>query len=91
VLEVSGMSITVRLYTKDSDDVGDGVEVDSTTTISTSTTGRRVSEWGPGTGIGIKELVRYKVVAVSTGLSPTVTLRMLDNCWFDTVRSPGLP
>jgi hypothetical protein len=90
VVEVSGMTLTVKLFSKNRDEVGDGTEVDSTRKITATTIGRKTQEWGSDTGTGLKELVRVKAVTTSVAFSPSISFRMLGNCWFDSVRAPGL-
>jgi len=81
-----GSNLTVRLYSKDQEDSGDGSEVSATRKITASTTGRKVQEWNPGAGAGLKELVRYKFQC-STVEGGWVLFRMLGPIWFDTLVS----
>lgn len=80
--------LTIRLFTKNTEDAGDGVDADAGTSIITSATGRATAEWTSGTAT-ILELVRYKYTVQSTGTGPGdwVLFRMLAPVWFDTVRA----
>ncbi len=85
LLKTTAGSLTVALFTKASSQAGDGGEVDVTTRIVRSTTGRTTVEWGPRTGSGLKDLVRYQF-QVATGTFGITVFRMLPPVWFDTVR-----
>lgn len=93
VLEVIALSSTqqlsVGLFTKDAEDTGDGTVVDATVRIDASAAGRRIQEWGSLTGIGLKELVRYRFFPFGGSGSSSVLFRMLSPVWFDTIRSIG--
>jgi len=85
LIAFSGIDLTVHLMTKGADDDTDGDEVDSTRTISLSTVQRKAQDWGPPTGIGLKQRVRYKIVTGTGSLTGWVLFRVLGPCWFDTV------
>jgi len=76
-----GATLTVRLFTKNIEDTGNGDEVWSGTTIQLTSPGRGVARWLSNSGIGIKELVRYKFEP-SSGWA---LFRMLDPVWYDSV------
>ena len=79
--------LTVRVFTKNLEDTGDGTDADVGTSIVASATGRATAEWTSGTA-ALKELVRYKYTVQSTGTGATdwVLFRMLAPVWFDTVK-----
>jgi hypothetical protein len=87
-------NLTVKLFTRDEDEVGNGVEVDATTTIVISSVGRAMQEWGSNTGTGLKQLVRYQFsITPLPQVSPAefIAFRMLMPCWFDAVLTSPLP
>lgn len=84
---VSGASLEVRLYTKSRQQAGSGTEVDSGTRITLSSSGRSTAEWGPRTGSGLKELVRYRFENTTTTPTAWLIFRMLNASWFDAVRA----
>jgi hypothetical protein len=79
---ISGATIEVRLFTKNTEDIGDGTDVDATVTLSLAATGRDTDEW-PG---GLEELVRYKFTVTGTNNYDWVLFRMLPPVWFDAVK-----
>lgn len=78
--------LTVRVFTKNTEDSGDGIDADAGTSIVTTATGRASAEWTSGTTL--QELVRYKYTVQSTGsgAGDWVLFRMLTPIWFDTVK-----
>ena len=72
-------TLTVTVYTKNTEDVGNGTEA-NTTTISGGAAGRTVAEWAGVT----KQLVRYKFAPTGTAGDWTL-FRMLAPIWFDSV------
>jgi hypothetical protein len=84
--------LLVFAFTKNLSDRGNGTVVDVGTLITLSSPGRAQVEWGPDTGIGLKELVRYKFVCHPQTVvvpNPCAVFRMLSPVWFDTVRGPS--
>src|SRR5688572_20812517 len=79
--------LTVRVFTKNNEDAGDGNDADAGTSIVASASGRSTAEWTSGTAT-LKELVRYKFTVQSTGsgAGDWVLFRMLSPIWFDTVK-----
>jgi hypothetical protein len=80
IVDAIGAQITVKLFTKNSEDAGDGT--DTTNAIGpTNTIGRSDSEFTSG----LLELVRYQfvVTADSAGTLGWVAFRMLPPVWFD--------
>ncbi len=80
-------SLEVRLFTKERTQAGNGSEVDASTTILLSSNGRLTAEWGPATGTGLKELVRYRFQNTSNDPTTWLVFRMLNALWFDAVRA----
>lgn len=87
VVQRVSSQLTVRVFTKNREDTGDGTDADVGTSIVASATGRSTAEWTSGTA-GLKEMVRYKYTVQSTGTGATdwVLFRMLTPVWFDTVK-----
>ena len=81
-VEISSATFKVELWTKNSEDTGDGSNANATKSIERTTTGRSSLEY-----VGdLKEWVRYKYTVV--GQSTTwVLFRMLDPTWFDDVEA----
>ena len=86
----NNVSLTVRVFTKKEEETGDGVEVDSGTTIILSTPGRQLKEWGPITGTGLWEMIRYRFESESD-VAGWVLFRMLSPVWFDAVNAKSTP
>lgn len=88
VLEISGATIKVELYTKKADDAGDGSNADSgaTTKIEVTAVGRTTQEWSKDVDvdIGLNDLVRYKFT-VTGSTTNWVLFRMLEPQWYDSV------
>jgi hypothetical protein len=89
----SAQEMVVGLYTKDLTDPGDGIAVDSNTRLEITSSGLRLQEWGSTTGVGLKELVRYRFATAGGTDSTFIVFRMLPPVWFDTIqsRSSGIP
>ncbi len=82
------VNLVVRMFTKNSENRGDGIDVDSTRTITTEITGRKLQEWGT-TGVGIRELVRYEYECNVVTTPGWVRFRMLGGCWFEAAGLGG--
>lgn len=86
VAQSGGNVLTVRAFTKNEADTGDGTDAISAVTITASTTpGRFTSEWLSTVSTGLKELVRYKFSLANTA-SGWALFRMLPPVWFDAVK-----
>jgi len=79
------------VFAKRAEAVGDGSNVDPTRSLASAVVGRKVQEWGPDTGDGIGEMVRYKVTVTATGSNSWAIFRMLDPVWFDAILSESTP
>lgn len=79
--------ITVRAWTKNTEDTGDGADADATVSIVRTATGRTTAEWLSTSSTGLKELVRYKLAVANTSDLGTVWVlfRMLPPVWFNAV------
>lgn len=89
----STQEMVVGMYTKRRDEDGNGDLVDLATRMSVTSTGLLLQEWGSMTGIGLRDLVRYRF-ATSQGTGQSFILfRMLQPIWFDTIKSvpSGIP
>lgn len=77
--------LTVRVFTKNSETTGDGVDVDTAVTadIERTAAGRETKEWSGGT-TGLLELVRYKFT-IEGNAGAFVLFRMLTPVWLDAV------
>lgn len=91
VVEVgdSGGSVVVEVFTKNTEDTGEGENADSTSTkkITGNSVGRTSLEWESGVAnVDLLELVRYKfTIGGSDAGDDWVLFRMLSPVWFDSV------
>lgn len=89
VVNVSGATLKVEVFTKESDETGDGDNAQASTSISESTAGRSTKEWTSlstaGTVSTIEDMVRYKFTISGSNAADWVLFRMLPPVWFDTV------
>ena len=89
---VGDANISVHVFTKNSEDVGNGMDVNSNVELSLTTPGSTVvtAEWGPnttsGSAGGLEELVRYKYTVTGTA-GTSALFRMLSPVWFDTINA----
>ncbi|MEE9394027.1 MAG: hypothetical protein V3W41_16120 [Planctomycetota bacterium] len=74
--------LTVKVFHKNTDDPGDGVNADATTTITGDLVGRLSDEWN-----GLEEMVRYRFEVTKQGSSDWVLFRMLSPVWFDDAKA----
>jgi hypothetical protein len=89
VAEVNGATIKVELFTKNSEDAGDGTNADSggvPTNITAAATGRTTQEWYSTGTIALKEMVRYRFTVTGGVASDWVLFRMLSPVWFSAVK-----
>lgn len=80
--------ITVRIWTKNTEQTGEGADADATVSIVRTAAGRTTAEWVSTSTTGLKELVRYKFAVANTLDLGTVWVlfRMLTPVWFNGVR-----
>lgn len=80
----TGTSINVEVFTKNSEDAGDGTDAAAGTDINRTSAGRETVEWLKS----LEELVRYKYTVDSTNdPAAWVLFRMLPPVWFDSVKA----
>ncbi len=86
---VSGGTLTIRVFGKNSDDTGDGTDINSGTTIVLSSVGfSPATEWAspsPPT-TGVKQLLRFQFTVSGSGAN-WVLYRLLPAVWFDAVKA----
>ena len=81
VVAISGATITVSVFTKSSETVGDGSNANAGVSLSLTAVNRDTDVW---TGT-LNELVRYRYV-VSGETGDWVLFRMLPPVWSDSVK-----
>jgi len=86
LVHVNGATLKVTVFSKNTEDTGDGTNADAGTTITLAAAGRTTAEWTSGTAT-LKELVRYRFEVTGTLVSDWVLFRMLAPVWFDSVRA----
>lgn len=88
VAQINGATIKVEVFTKNTEDGGDGQDADNTfgTNITTNVIGRTTQEWYSSGNIALKELVRYRYTVTGSNVSDWVLFRMLAPIWFDAVK-----
>jgi hypothetical protein len=92
LIRANSAKIDVAVLTKNYEDTGPGTIVSAGITIVLSSPGRAYNEWSPSTGIGLKELVRYRftcTVQSGFGATSSALFRMLSPVWFDAVTAPS--
>jgi hypothetical protein len=89
VVQINGATIKVEVFTKNSEDSGDGADADSGggTFISTNAVGRTTTEWYSTGTVTLKEMVRYRFTVTGTLVSHWVLFRMLSPIWFNAVKA----
>ncbi len=77
--------VTVRAWTKNTEETGDGANADATVSIVRTATGRTTAEWLSTSTAGLKELVRYKFTVANTSDMGRgwALFRMLPPVWFN--------
>jgi hypothetical protein len=80
-------TLTVEVFQKGMDDVGDGTAYAPSTTMVFTTTGRQAQEW-----LGVKEAIRFSLVIAPTEALPEgefgwVMFRFLHPIWFESVKA----
>lgn len=79
-------TITIELYTKNSEETGDGLPVDETVDIVLSTADRETEEWKTVVSQeGVQQLLRFRYV-VTGDEGAWILFRLLPAVWFDAVK-----
>jgi len=86
IVQVNGATLKIEVFSKNSEDTGDGTNADAATNISSGATGRSTAEWTSGTAT-LKELVRYRFKVTGATVSDWVLFRMLTPVWFNSVKA----
>jgi len=86
LVQVNGGTLKVEVFTKNTEDTGDGTNADAATNITLAATGRTTAEWISGTA-ALKELVRYRFKVTGALVSDWVLFRMLSPVWFNSVKA----
>ena len=86
IVQVNGATLKIEVFSKNTEDTGDGTNADAATSISSAAAGRSTAEWTSGTAT-LKELVRYRFKVTGTAVSDWVLFRMLTPVWFNTARA----
>jgi len=86
LVQVNGATLKVEVFTKNTEDTGDGTNADAATNITLAATGRTTAEWTSGTAT-LKELVRYRFKVTGALVSDWVLFRMLAPVWFEAVKA----
>ncbi len=89
VVAVDGCSVTVTLFSKNSEVSGDGTSA-STTTVTLSAVGVTSQQWRSGGAGGtsnatLDELVRFEFHVTTTTAGKWISFRMLAPVWYDAV------
>lgn len=90
VAEVDGATIRVDLFTKNSEDGGDGTNADSAvgpTNITANAVGRTTVEWYSTGTIALLEMVRYQFTVTGANSTDWVLFRMLAPVWFNAAKA----
>jgi hypothetical protein len=90
VVQINGATIVVELFTKKSEDSGDGTIADSAgapTKITANVIGRTTTEWLAAGTITLSEMIRYRFNVTGASVSDWVLFRMLAPVWFNSVKA----
>jgi len=90
VVQINGATIVVEVFTKNTEDDGDGLNADSAgapTKITANVVGRTTTEWLWAGTISLKEMVRYRYTITGNEVSDWVLFRMVSPAWFDSVKA----
>lgn len=89
-LQVDGATLKVELFTKNSEDSGDGTNADSggvPTNITLNATGRTTTEWYSTGTVTLKEMVRYRFTVTGAIQTDWILFRMLAPVWFNAAKA----
>ena len=87
-IALSGATLTISLYTKRSDEVGNGDPVDTGVSITLNATGKSSpTEWKTVSGLdGVQQLLRFRYEVPAGGNNNDwILFRLLPAVWFDAV------
>lgn len=87
-IAVNGTTLTIELYTKNSEDPGEGDPVDENVSITLTAPGRSTAEWKTVVNEeGVEELLRFKLTVGIGGeySNDWILYRLLPPVWFDAV------
>ena len=86
---VNNTSLDIELFTKNSEDTGDGDPVDVNVSITLSAAGRSTAEWKTVEGQeGVEQLLRFRYTVGSDLTSNEwILFRLLPAVWFDAVKA----
>lgn len=83
---VLGATITIELYTKKSEDTGDGDPVDDGVSIVLDAQGRETAEWKTvAEEVGVEQLLRFRYEVTGSEDYEWVLFRLLPAVWFDAL------
>lgn len=85
---VLGATVTIDLYTKNSEDTGNGNPVDENVSIVLSTQGLQTAEWKTVVSQeGVQQLLRFKYKVTGADDYEWVLFRLLPAVWFDALNA----
>lgn len=90
VVQINGATIEIMVFTKNTEDGGDGTNADSAvgpTNITANAVGRTTTEWYSSGTIALKEMVRYRFEVTGANVTDWVLFRMLAPVWFSAVKA----
>lgn len=84
---VSGATITIKLYTKNEEQTGDGLPVNENVSIVMNSPGRSTpAEWKTVVSQeGVRQLLRFRYEVTGTNNNDWILFRLLPAVWFDAV------
>lgn len=85
IAQAGGATLTVQVFTKKEEDTGDGVDANSSVSLTLNAAGRESDEWISTSSTGMNDLVRYKFT-LGTATAGWTLFRMLPPVWFDAVK-----
>lgn len=86
VVQINAATLEAEVFTKNTEDAGDGTDADTATSIVASAVGRTTTEWTSGTA-SLLELVRYRFIVTGSNVTDWILFRMLSPVWFDSLRA----
>jgi len=85
---VDGATVTIKLYTKNLEDTGNGDPVDENVSISLNSIGQRITEeWKTVVSQeGVQQLLRFQYVVTGSATNDWILFRLMPAVWFDAVK-----